>query len=376
MTRVAAVINAFRPVLGGAQRQLEAIAPHLEARGVHLDVVTRRPGGAPAREDIPGSGTIHRVSPSGGSKARDSLLFALGGTRQVVRLRPDVVHAFDLLSPSTVGVSAAGLLRVPMVVKILSVGVGGDVDRLLRKPGGERRLALLARRVAAFVCLSEEVEAELVDHGVPRERLVRIPNAVDAERFRPPAGDERARLRAELGWREGEHVALYCGRFYEAKRLDRLIAAMADAPGRLVLFGEGPAEARLRELAAPLGDRVELRSPVPDTAPLYRAADAYVSASGSEGMSGSVLEALSSGLPAVAAPASGMAELLAGGAGLLLPDAEPGSFAAALSRLADETDLAPRLGAAARERALARYTPARVADALAELYADVRASAR
>src|SRR5436190_23026663 len=111
--RIAATIQAFRPVLGGAQRQLEQLAPLLVERGHTLDVVTRGPFRAPAREQIEGA-TVHRVS--AGSGWRASLAYSVRGSTRVVRLRPDVIHAHDLLSPSTIALTAHAATRAPIVV--------------------------------------------------------------------------------------------------------------------------------------------------------------------------------------------------------------------------------------------------------------------
>jgi starch synthase len=110
---------------------------------------------------------------------------------------------------------------------------------------------------------------------------------------------------------------------------------------------------------------------VDETAPLYRAADLYLSASEAEGMSGSVLEAMSCGLTVVAAPAPGMSELLGGGRGVLTGDRSPGAFAATIGRLAADPAERARIGAAARQRVLERYSIEAVADQLLALYREV-----
>jgi glycosyltransferase involved in cell wall biosynthesis len=374
--RVAAVIQSFAPVVGGAQRQLQALAPLLAAAGHELSIITRRPAGAPSWERIPGA-EVHRVSPWGAPR-RYSLQYTALGAATVMRSRAQVLHAHDLMSPSTIGLAASTVLRAPLVVKVLSTGVGGDVDRLLGKPAGERRLQLLSRRVDAFVCLSREIEEELGAHGVEPGRMRRIPNGVDVERFRPAAGDERARTRRSLGLGSDDRVMLYCGRFYEAKRLEVLVDAMTTTPGQLLLVGEGPArgalESRVRDLG--LTERVRLLAPMDDVAPLYRAADVYVSASRSEGMSGSVLEAMASGLPVVAAQASGMADLLADRAGVVLPGGEPADFARELSALAAGLDGEAGMGERARRRAVDEFALARTASRLGELYEEVVARRR
>ncbi|MEA2426491.1 MAG: D-inositol-3-phosphate glycosyltransferase, partial [Thermoleophilaceae bacterium] len=323
----------------------------------------------PAFERRPGL-AVHRVGRAL-SGAAASVQYSSVGAFTVARLRPDVIHAHDLLSPSTAALLASRGGATPVVAKVLSAGLGGDIDRLLRKPLGRRRLDAMARRFSAFIALSDEVAAELRDHGVPEARVRRIPNGVDTRVFRPATPDERARERAALGVGEGDLVALYCGRFYETKHVDVLIAAAHEAPVHLFAFGEGPVRDQLRRLASDpaLGGRVQIRDPVSDTARLHRAADLYLSASEAEGMSGSVLEAMAAGTVVVAAPAPGMAELLEGGAGVITADRTPAAFARAIEGLSPAGR--ERMAATARERAQARYSIEAVADRLAELYREL-----
>lgn len=365
--RVAMVIQAFAPVLGGAQRQVEQLGPRLERRGVDVTVVTRRPAGTPRRERRPGL-AVHRVRTPALPGAA-SVAYTVGGTGRALAARPDVVHAHDLLSPTTIGLLAAAGRRAPLVVKPLSAGPHGDVARLHTKPAGAARMGALVRRAAAFVCVSDEVEAELLAHGARREQLVRIPNGVDCERFHPgPDGT----LRERLGVGD-DPLWLYCGRLTAEKRLERLVAALRDAPGHLLLAGEGPREDALRAAAraAGVGERLHLLATVDDTAPLYRAADAYVTASDQDGLSNAVLEAMASGLPVVAAPAGGMRELVRPDTGVLAGDAA--QIAAALERLAADPAARLALGAAARARVERELSIERTADRLAELYAAVAA---
>jgi len=344
----------------------------LERRGVHGTVITRRRPGTPRHAREPGLDVIRIPIPERAAGA--SIAYTAGGLAALARLRPDVIHAYDLLSPATIALAGGAVTGAPVVAKVLSAGHGGDVDRLLHKPLGARRLAMQARRFAAFACLSDDVERELAAHGVPHERLRRIPNGVDADEFRPARGpDERSALRRELGLAEEGLLSLYCGRFADVKRVDVLLEAFRSAPGRLLLVGDGHEEGRLRALAAApeLGGRVQVRGTVDDPAPLFRAADLYLSASGTEGMSGSVLEAMASGLPVVAAEASGMEELLAAGCGVLLAQATPAAVAAAVGELERDRALRERLGDAARARVTSSYRLEAVADLLAGLYEEV-----
>ena len=367
--RVAMIIQSFPPVLGGAQRQVQRLAPLLERRGADVRVVTRRWEPAPVRERMPGLRLLRIPAPRTG--ALGSLVWSAGGMLAASALRPDVIHAHDLMSPTSIAVACSRRVGAPVVAKVLSTGVDGDIDRLLRKPLGRRRVNHVAERVNAFVSLSGEVEAELRGYGVAAERVHDIPNGVDAGHFRPARdAGERTAVRRALGIPDDAVVTLYCGRLRDVKRLDVLVDAFRQIPGHLVMVGDGPEEQALRASArAPeLAGRVHLLNTVDEPAPYYRAADIYASASQTEGMSGSVLEAMATGLAIAASPASGMQELIGGGAGLIADDLSAQALATVLSDAARDAELRARLGDAARRRAIERYSLEATADRLMALY--------
>jgi glycosyltransferase involved in cell wall biosynthesis len=366
--RVAMVVQRFRPAIGGAERQIERLAPLLAERGVAVTVITRRLRNTAARERLDGLEIIRVPVPRGQRGA--SIAYTLGGVGALVRLRPDVVHVHGLLSPATIGMVGSALIRKPAIAKILASGPRGSLDRLLAKPMGQRRLRQVGRRFRAVVTLAEESDRELLAHGVPRRLLVRIPNAVDATIFRPAHPREQGRLRSMLELPSGP-IALYCGRLEAPKRVDRLVEAFGRARvGNLLIVGGGSEEERIRELAAnpEFEGRIILRPPVDDTAPLYRASDVYLSASVREGMSGSVLEAMASGICVAAVPAGGMTELLDGGAGTILPEDDTEQLAAAIQELMLDPARRERQAARARARVESRYSRERVADELVDLY--------
>ena len=46
--KVAMLIQAYLPIVGGAERQIAALAPHLKSLGIDIHIITRRyPGLAP-----------------------------------------------------------------------------------------------------------------------------------------------------------------------------------------------------------------------------------------------------------------------------------------------------------------------------------------
>ena len=369
--RVCAVIQSFRPVLGGAQMQLERLLPLLAARGVAVEALARGVPGAPREERVDG-GLVRRTRVAGDSPAASLDYLLEAAVRLTLRRRSvDVVHAHGALSEGLIATFGRAL-GVPMLVKILRAGPEGDIQTLLRRPGGRRRLALLVRR-AWFVAIAPEVRAELEGVGVPPSRIFDIPNGVDAATFRPADDGERRALRDRLGLPPGP-LLVYTGRLDPVKRLDVLVRMLAATPGcRLLLVGSGPDRARLESLAAETGvrDRMRFAGAVPSVEDHLRAADVFVTPSNAEGLSNALLEAMACGLVCLAAPASGVRSLLADGRGFVVEDER--SWAPSVDAVV--AGAANGAGADAARYVRAHLGLDRTADALRGAYEQVLAEA-
>lgn len=372
--RVAMIILEYMPITGGAQRQLARIAPLLQARGVDVQVLTRRAPGLAVREELDGV-AVHRL-PAPGPKAVASSCFTVAALAHLARLRPDVIHAYSLFSPATVAVLVDFVRPTPVVVKVLRGGPGGDLERLQRKPFSSLRLAWLRRHVDRFLTISREIDAELAAVAVDAAARLPLPNGVDLETFRPAGEDERAALRAELGLAD-EPLVLYCGRLVPEKGVDDLLEAWRGVrethpEARLAIVGAGPEEARLRALAGPgvlfLGRRDAV-------APLLRAADLFVLPSHTEGLSNALLEAMASALPVVATRVGAAPELVDEAVGRLVAPRDVSGLRRAIGELLDQPKPSP-LAARARERVAARYSLESVAERLVDLYGELLAGRR
>lgn len=140
-----------------------------------------------------------------------------------------------------------------------------------------------------------------------------------------------------------------------------------------MLIGAGPLESRLRAHADELGvtDSVLFAGSRPDVPALLPGLDVFTLSSRQEGLPVALMEAMTSGLPAVVTRVGGMPEVLDDGdQGLLVEPGDPAALAAALGRLADDRELRERLGAAARERA-ARFDVAGAQRAVEAVYEQV-----
>jgi glycosyltransferase involved in cell wall biosynthesis len=371
---VAMLIQSYYPRIGGAESNLQALIRPFAERGIQVRVLTRRFPGMARREVVAGA-PVHRLPVPGGRIAA-ALAFTASAVWLLARSRRsiDVIHAHELLSPTTTGILAKLLLRRPVVAHVLRGGLLGDVAVLRRAPLGRPRLWLFTRLVDAFVVVSAETEGELLALGVPRERLALVPYGVDTSRFRPAPAGERDRLRRELGLDARRPVVLFVARLEPEKGaatlLDAWPAIKATIPDALLLIaGDGSERAALEARAGARPD-VRFLGAVRDPLPYLQAADCYTLPSASEGLPNSLVEALATGLPCVATTIGGSTEVLDHGRlGWLVPPGDASALAAAiLEALRLDPAARRRRGAAGRARVQEQYSLETNADRLDGLY--------
>jgi glycosyltransferase involved in cell wall biosynthesis len=173
----------------------------------------------------------------------------------------------------------------------------------------------------------------------------------------------------------------YIGRLVREKGVDLLLTALSGvrARWRLVVVGAGPERERLEGLADRLeiAGRVSFVGVIPSlrTPAFYRELDVLVLPSRSQSnwveQFGRVLiEAMACGVPVVGSD-SGEIPHVIGDAGLVFPEDDAKALADCLQRLAVDPDLRVDLGARGRERALTRFTQARVAEQTVAVYRDM-----
>ncbi len=144
---------------------------------------------------------------------------------------------------------------------------------------------------------------------------------------------------------------------------------------RLEVAGDGPCMGELVKLVGELhlGERVRLLGQVREVPQLLARASLFVLPSRTEGLSLTLMEAMASGLPVLAARVGGNPEVVAEGTtGLLVPPGDPEALAEALLRLWHEPDLRQRLGQAGRQRALERFDVRRMVAEYERLYLGTR----
>ncbi|HWR02668.1 MAG TPA: methyltransferase domain-containing protein [Humidesulfovibrio sp.] len=243
------------------------------------------------------------------------------------------------------------------------------------------------RQATTISVVSSVIRDSLVRMGIEAERIVVNPNGVDTEAYRPAGPEERAALRAELGFAPEHRVVCFSGTFGGWHGVDVLAEAMprilkTSPDVRFLLIGDG----NFKHLVDETVERHGLRDKVLMTgrisqqegARMYRAADILVSPH-SRNMSstpffGSPTKlfeymALGGGIVAsdleqigqVLRPAILSAELdaepeAADRRAVLCPPGDVDAFVKSVCFLAGRPELSARLGANARAAAVREFT--------------------
>lgn len=363
------IIQEYHPVLGGAQRQIKALAPLLQARQVDIHILTRRYSGLAPYERIDGV-PVHRL-PVPGPKAVAALSFTLSALPLLKRLKPDLIHAHELLSPATTAIMAKRLFHIPLVAKVLRGGCLGDLAKLQRKPLGKQRIAASRRWINMFISISQEIDHELEQVGIPPERRIFIPNGVDLTRFAPLPSIDKQTLRTTLRLPTNAPIAIFTGRLSAEKRVDQVLSIWpaireVHSEAQLLVLGTGNEEAQLKNMA---GEGITFLGLVEDVAPYLQAADVFILPSATEGLSNALLEALSCGLPAIATTVGGATDVIEHKLnGWLIPPDNTPKLQEAVLTLLNNSAYRQDLGRKGREQIVRNYALPTTARRLHELY--------
>jgi glycosyltransferase involved in cell wall biosynthesis len=171
---------------------------------------------------------------------------------------------------------------------------------------------------------------------IPRERTSIVPNGIDRKRFLP--GDRLAakrHLQDCLGISPDLPVVLSVGSLRRIKGHDILIEAVRliraqypDLEFNVVIVGEGPLRREYERMSQ--GLPISFPGFHEDVVWMYQAADIYCQPSRAEGLPNAVIEAMSCGLPIVAADVGGVDDLVSKANGLLCGPEDAKSLACAL----------------------------------------------
>jgi colanic acid biosynthesis glycosyl transferase WcaI len=406
----------FAPDVAPTGDVMTRIAMELVERGHRLHVVTALPwyqrhalepgwDGQLVRGEVTEWGRISRVHPFPTDKRNiPARALAFGGftalataVGAVSTLRPDAVLAMSPpLTLGPAGRAVATARRVPLVFNIQDVFPDVAVELGLLK--GRRVIAAASwlerssyRLSDAVTVLSDDLadnvrtkltsglDAERADREAAKVRV--IPNFVDTDRIRPD--DRENSYRADYGL-TGRKVVMYAGNVGFSQSLDLvLLAARSFAVSRpevvFVINGGGAARPELEAAAADLPNvRFVDMQPAERLPEVLAAADVHVvplrAGLAWSSVPSKLYSILAAARPIVASVDEGTEvdrTVERAGAGISVPPDDPAAFTAAVGRLLDEPQAAAQMGASGRQFVEGWASPAAVAAAYEELFAEL-----
>jgi glycosyltransferase involved in cell wall biosynthesis len=294
--------------------------------------------------------------------------------RQTIRLARyikrnfiQIVHSYGFYSNVFV-VPAAKLAGAAVIIASIR-----DTGEILTPM--QRRVQKQVCRLADCVLVNAEaIRHMLIEQGYRQDKIVVIRNGIVMSR----AAGERpgARLRAELGFAPSARIVIVSSRLNPMKGIEYFLEAAAAVAGKVpdaafLIVGDGANRGELESRALAFGLKTRIvfagfRTDVPD---LLSESAIAVLPSLSEGLSNSLLEAMSMGVPVIAATVGGNPEIVESGVtGILVPPKDAAALAGAMLSLLGDPDLAHRMGAAGKQSVVDRFGVERAVDEVEQLY--------
>lgn len=375
----------------------QALAEAQRAAGLDPHVVTRI--GFPVAQGVLDARPLqivngvpqHRLLPYGLPYGQGAVLARnaeLAG-RLVERLRPAVLHAATDHGNGRVALALRETYGLPVVYEVrgfleetwLTQAPGRSAD----DPSYRSRRALetyCMRGADLVLTLGAAMKAEIVGRGVPEERVLIVPNAVDDAFLAPPP--DGAEVRARLGIAADDFVVGTVSSLTPHEGISTLLHAGAElrrrgVPLRLLIVGDGPERGRLQALAERLGLGAGAalftgRVPHRQVRAYHAVLDVFAVPRTDERVCHLVtplkpVEAMASGLPVVASDVTALRELVQDEVnGRLIQPESPQAWAEALEVLLYSRKRRHEWGASAHALVARERTWKRVAATTREAY--------
>ncbi len=297
------------------------------------------------------------------------------------RLKPDIVHASLTLSPLDFRLpELCQQLKVPLVATFHPAF--DSKIRNLTASTQQLTYQLYAPSLAKFdkVIIFSNAQRELLEKlGVNKKTQVVIPNGVNEDLWKPSnvLNKKHQLIKDKIG---NERIFLFMGRIASEKNLEALLRAWRQSKtfnSKLLIVGDGPMKPTLENNFNDLeknnlfwwGEESDLETRVA----IMQLAEAFFLPSLVEGLSLSLLEAMSTGTACVATDAGADGEVLENGAGIIIStDNVTTQLKTIIPILLNHPSFTKALGKRARERVIERYTIENNINQLEKVYEELK----
>ena len=238
----------------------------------------------------------------------------------------------------------------------------------------------VVRQADRIVAVSDSMAELFVRHGVRREKIRVVHNAIEAEAVTPSAS--ASDVRRQHGIDPTDKVVGVIGRLNPEKGQRTFLEAMETTVRscpevKALLIGDGQDRAMLERYCQERGltGQVVFTGYQKDVAKYYQILDLLVLPSRSEGLPNAVLEAMSFGIPILATNVGGVPEIIRDDNGVLVPPDDSSVLAERMIELLRNESLRRRIGAKGQQSLHPRFDPARRVRDILDLYDEVLRSA-
>jgi len=290
----------------------------------------------------------------------------------------DVIHVHQVLYPAFISAFAGRILKKPVIAKVGSSGFNSDINQIRKLPGGRLQLKYILKNLDVLVCTSRLMREEFAGEGMAEDGIRIIRNGVEVPRF------SRSYNKCKK--------LVYLGRFIKSKGIETLITAFREIIKyhkglKLTLIGDGPEKDNIKNMVEKQGlkDSIVFTGMISDPGRILRESDLFVFPSLIEGISNSLIEAMSLALPCVVTAIPGNIEVLGKGqdykiekgsfieleSGILFNPEDDIGLLNAASYLIGNRNARERIGKGAFKRVMDEFNIKKVADNYLELYREV-----
>lgn len=415
--KILMVIAVFYPYTGGAEKQVQKLATELVKKGKDVTVVTGRWDNNLKKLEEAGGFKIIRNFASFDFRKKEKIntdksFFYSGSLRRKLKLKSikiilrkilvrlsvyiyqaslffflisqrknyDVIHVHQVLYPAFISTLCARILKKPVIAKVGSSGFNSDINQMKNFPEGKMQLRYILKNINRIICTSSIMVDEFIKEGMDSNKIILIRNGVNIVDF------NRIYETCE--------TLVTMGRFIKSKNLDVLITAFSkmvndtDRELKLILIGDGPEKDNIKSLIKKLrrGKSIILTGMVDNPEKFLKESDLFVFPSLIEGLSNSLIEAMSLKLPCIVSNIPGNIEVLRGNdsdyvikegefkvskCGIFFNPSDIEGLVNAVKYVMNNPGVRKKLGESAYRKILTEYNIEKIADRYLKLYREV-----
>jgi glycosyltransferase involved in cell wall biosynthesis len=268
-------------------------------------------------------------------------------------------------------------LKKPVIAKVGNSGFNSDINQLKKFPEGKLQLRYIIRNVNKIVCTTSIMSEEFLNEGLSHEKIILIHNGVMVNDF----------IRS---YNNCDNI-LYVGRFIKNKNIEILISAFSiiinevNNSAKLFLIGDGPERDKITAQIYENGleNSITLTGMVDNTEKFLKDSDVFILPSLVEGLSNSLIEAMSYKMPCIISDIEGNREVLGNvsshyaiepgsfleaGSGLLFNPTDIGGLVNAYRHLHRDGKIRQEMGSKAYDRIKSEFDIRIIAEKYTELY--------